>query len=151
MGSLIEQSEVRRRLAGDLALLRSLSRALAFVMRAAEQDERHRPLLCDVLSRLRAEANRHFAYQEETVGPLLRDVDAWGDARVEQLCREHEEHRGALALLANDAETGARAVDDLVGEVEWFFDRFERLMCEEDGLLEAESPGAEPSVDQIDG
>lgn len=151
MGSLIEQTEVRRRLAADLAILRSLMRALVEVMRAAEQDEAQRPLLCDVLTRLRSEANRHFTYEEETVGPILRDVDAWGPARVEQLLREHDEHRGALAVLANDAEGGTRTVDDLMCEIEWFFDRFDRLMRDEDGLLDAESPGAEPCVDQIDG
>jgi iron-sulfur cluster repair protein YtfE (RIC family) len=152
MSSLIEQVEVRRRLATDLAVLRSLTRALLQVAHAAEQDERQRSLICDVLARLCSEANRHFAYEEEMIGPILRDVDAWGPVRVEQLYSEHEQQRRVLSSLANDAEAPSRNVGELAGEIEWFFDRFERLISdEEDGLLNAESLGAEPYVDQIDG
>jgi hypothetical protein len=152
MSSMIEQLEMRRRLATDLAVLRSLTRALLQVARAASQDEKQRPLIRDVLSQLCVEANRHFAYEEEFVAPILESVDAWGPVRVEQLCKEHDEQRSALCSLAADAETESRNVDELMGEIEWFFDRFEQLMShEEDGLLNAESRGAEPYVDQIDG
>lgn len=152
MCPLIEELDIRRRLATDLAVLRSLTRALLQVARAAEQDEAQRPLISDVLTRLCREANRHFDYEEEIVAPLLRDVDAWGPVRVEHLYREHDNHRNALRCLANDARAEERAVGDLTVEIEWFFDQFERHMVdEENGLLNAESPGAAPYVDQIDG
>lgn len=152
MSSLIEQLEIRRRLAKDLSVLRNLTRALLQIARAAEQDEQQRSLVCDVLTRLCSEANRHFAYEEENVAPILREVDAWGPVRVEQLCKEHDEQRSVLVGLANDAQGARRNSSDLTVEIEWFFDRFERLMTEEeDGLLNAESPGADPSIDQTDG
>jgi iron-sulfur cluster repair protein YtfE (RIC family) len=152
MSSMIEALEVRRRISTDLAVLRSLTRALVQVARAAEQDERQRPLICDVLAQLCSEVNRHFAYEEEFVVPLLRDTDAWGPVRVEQLCKEHDEQRSVLVTLAADAQGQARNVEELTDEIEWFFTRFERAMSdEEDGLLNAESVGAEPCIDQIDG
>lgn len=152
MSSMIETLEVRQRIATDHAMLRSLIRALIAVSRAAERDEQQRPVIRDVLGQLCCEVERHFRFEEEFIVPLIREVDAWGPARAEQLCKEHEEQRAVLVALAEDAEEGVRNVEDLAEEIVWFFQRFEREMAEEEQrLLDAETLGAEPIVDQIDG
>ncbi len=152
MTSMITADDVRQRIAGDHSILRSLIRALIAVTRAAEHDEKQRPAIRDVLHQLSTEVERHFRYEEELIVPLLREVDAWGPARAERFCREHEEQRAVLCALASDAEDGVREVDDLADEIVWFFQRFEQDMAEEEQrLLSAEVIGAEPIVDQIDG
>jgi len=152
MTSMIATLEVRQRIAADHALLRSLIRALIAVTRAAERDEKQRPVLRDVLGQLCGEVERHFRYEEEFIVPLIREMDAWGQARAERFCKEHEEQRAVLSALTEDAEDGVRNVDDLADEIVWFFKRFEQDMAEEEQrLLSAEVIGAEPTIDQIDG
>jgi iron-sulfur cluster repair protein YtfE (RIC family) len=152
MSSMIAKREVRKRITTDLALLRSLCRALITVARAAERDERQRPAIRDVLSQLSSEVERHFQYEEEVIVPLLRDVDAWGPVRVERLVQEHAEQRSVLVALTEDAQDDVRNLEDLADEIVWFFQRFEREMTETEArLLSAEAVGAEPAVDQIDG
>jgi len=152
MSSMISAVEVRERITSDHALLRSLIRALIAVSRAAQEDEKQRPVIRDVLGQLCGEVERHFRYEEEVIVPLIRDMDAWGPARVEQFCRDHEEQLSVLVALVEDAQDGVRNVEDLADEIVWFFQRFEREMAEEEQrLLDAETIGAEPIVDQIDG
>ncbi|MBN9166244.1 MAG: hemerythrin domain-containing protein [Myxococcales bacterium] len=152
MSSMIARVEIRKRISSDHAVLRSLCRALIAVARAAERDEKHRPVIRDVLGQLCTEVERHFQYEEEVIVPLMREVDAWGPVRVERLFQEHAEQRSVLVALVEDAEDGVRNVEDLADEVVWFFQRFEQDMAdEEERLLNAEALGAEPRVDQIDG
>lgn len=152
MSSMIDTLEVRQRIASDHALLRSLSRALIAVSRTCAADESQRQVIRDVLAQLCCEVDRHFQFEEEAILPLMREMDAWGPARVEQLCAEHEQQKAVLLALAEDAEDGARNIEELADEVVWFFERFEQEMAaEERRLLEAEVIGAEPIVDQIDG
>lgn len=152
MSSMIAALEVRQRITSDHALLRSLIQALIAVSRAAQEDEGQRPAIQDVLGQLCGEVERHFQYEEEFIVPLMREMDAWGPARVERFCKEHEEQRAVLCALAEDAQEGARNVEDLADEIVWFFQRFEQDMAEEEErLLNAETIGAEPIIDQIDG
>lgn len=152
MSSMIAALDVRRRIAEEIALLRSLTQTLIAVAREAEADERRRVAIRDVLAQICAEVERHFQYEEEVVAPLMREVDSWGSVRVERMFKEHDEQRAVLVALAEDAEDGVRRVEELADEIVWFFRRFEEEMtAEEDRLLSAESIGAEPYVDQIDG
>ena len=152
MSSMIAADDVRARISTELALLRSLTQALLSVARSAEHDERQRQVLRDVLAHVCAEVERHFEYEEEIIAPLLREVDAWGAVRVEQLLKAHEEQRLVLVALVEDADDGMLDIEDLVDEIVWFFQRFEQeMVAEEERLLSAESVGAEPLVDQIDG
>ncbi|HVJ90737.1 MAG TPA: hemerythrin domain-containing protein [Labilithrix sp.] len=147
---LISTLKVRERIADDLALIRGLTRGLLAFVQVA--DERQRAVIVDVLAQLSSEMERHYAYEREVIVPLLRDVDAWGPVRVEQLCKEHEEQQSVLLALTEDAHDGTRPVEDLAEEIVWFFQRFEQeILDEEDRLLGAEVIGAEPLVDQIDG
>jgi hemerythrin len=152
MSSMIATSEVRDRISTDHALLRSLTEAVISVARAAEHDERQRPAIRDVLCRVCVEVERHFQFEEEVIAPLLREVDAWGPVRVESLFQAHAEQRSVLIALVEEAQDGVRNVEDLAEEIVWFFRRFDREMAEEAArLLDAETLGAEPYVDQIDG
>jgi len=152
MSSMIDTLEVRQRIASDHALLRSLSRALVAMSQACQHDEKQRQVIRVILSQLCCEVERHFRFEEEVILPLMREMDAWGPARAEQLCAVHEQHRAVLVALAEDADSGDRNIDDLAEELVWFFERFEREMAaEEQCLLDAEVIGAEPIIDQIDG
>lgn len=148
---MIEALEVRERLSSGLAVLRALSRALVAIARAAQRDEAQRRYVRDVIEQLSFEMDRHFSYEEKNVVPLLRDVDAWGPVRVDRLIREHEEQRELLLALAEDAMDEGTDVVNLAEEIVWFNRRFEERMYDEEQLLYAESIGAEPYVDQIDG
>lgn len=152
MSSMIDVFEVRQRIAADHALLRSLIHALIAVSRITARDERHRVVIQGMLGQLFSEVERHFDFERERIVPLLREVDAWGPARAEQLEKDHEERRTVLVALVEDADDGARSLDELADEILWFVERFEQEMsAEERLLLEAEALGAEPVVDQVDG
>ena len=153
MSSMIDTVEARQRITTDHALLRSLTRALIALSRGAtEGDDSQRPVICDVLRQLCSELDRHFQFEQEAILPLMREMDAWGPVRVEQLCKLHEEQRAVLMALADGAADEARNIDDVAEDIVCFFRRFEEEMeNEEQRLLEAEVIGAEPSVDQIDG
>ena len=153
MSSVIDTLEARQRIATDHALLRSLTRAVIALSRGAmEREESQRSVIRDVLRQLCSELDRHFQFEREAILPLIREMDAWGPARVEQLCKEHDEQRAVLVSLAEDAEDDGRNIDDLAEEIVCFFQRFEEEMAkEEQRLLDAEMIGAEPCVDQIDG
>ncbi len=149
MSALISKEEVRRRITTDHAVLRSLCRALVSVARASETDESQLPVLKDVLRQLTSELERHFDFEEHIVVPLLKGDDAWGPVRVELLHRDHAEQRAILRAVMTGVDSGVR---EITGPLVRFFQRFEQDMDDEEArLLTAESLGAEPMVDQVDG
>ncbi len=130
--------EIRERIGREHALLRSLTRALLGAARAAEQDEKQRYVIREILTQLIAEIERHFAYEESAAGPLLRGADTWGPICADRMAKEHDEQRTTLRALAEDAQDGVRTIGELADEIGWFFRRFEQDMNdEEDRFLSA--------------
>lgn len=73
---------------------------------------------------------RHLSHEETVLRPLLREVDAWGPARVETMDEEHRTQRAALdelSCLALDHD-----VDRTVQHVEEFIRRLRADMEQEE-------------------
>ncbi len=73
---------------------------------------------------------RHLSHEETVLRPLLREVDAWGPARVETMDEEHRTQRAALdelSCLALDHD-----VDRTVQHVEEFIRRLRADMDQEE-------------------
>jgi hypothetical protein len=73
------------------------------------------------LLRLAVLFDAHLDFEERTLGPRIRGIDAWGAAREEHMLREHAEQRTRLqhacAIAEDEAEDGlsiAREVSRLV-------------------------------------
>ena len=145
--------EARTRVCKDHELLRDLTRKLEEVARSALGNERQRSEVRRVLGELCRHVEQLFAFEESVLLALLREADAWGPVRVEQIVREHEEQRTILLALAEDAEDAARSTGELADELLWFARRFSRDMAEEEArFLTPEALGEEVLVvDQIDG
>ena len=134
-GSMVLALELRERLGRDHALLRSLTRALLGAAKAAEQDEKQRYVIREILAQLLAETERHFEYEERITAPLLRRAEAWGPICAHRMSKEHEEQRTTLRAIAEDAQDGVRTIDELTEEIRWFFRRFEQDMSDEEERL----------------
>lgn len=46
----------------------------------------------------------HLATEDEILVPLLRDLDAWGEVRVERVQNDHQTQRAEIAELKKQAE-----------------------------------------------
>lgn len=71
---------------------------------------------------------RHLSHEETVLRPLLKDVDAWGPARVEAMDEEHRGQRAALVELSRLALD--QDIDETVQHVEEFV---RRLRADMDG------------------
>jgi iron-sulfur cluster repair protein YtfE (RIC family) len=71
---------------------------------------------------------RHLSHEETVLRPLLKDVDAWGPARVETMDEEHRGQRAALVELSRLALD--QDVDLTVQHIEVFV---RRLRADMDG------------------
>jgi hemerythrin-like domain-containing protein len=69
--------------------------------------------LRNVLRELRDTTTAHLAEEDATLGPLLKDIDAWGPQRVALLECEHKAEHAAL-LKAIEAAAVARNTEELV-------------------------------------
>jgi len=104
----VNPSDVRARvLAEHLWLSEKLTRlegAAAGVLSGNWGDSaplRERALnLCESLS-------FHLATEDEILVPLLRDLDAWGEVRVERVENDHQAQRAEIAELRRRAEEDA--------------------------------------------
>lgn len=148
-----DAEEARTRITTDHEVLRSLCRALVEVAAAATRHEAQRPVVRELLAQLCSEIEDHLAYEEQVLVPILRDADAWGPVRVEELSKEHADQRAVLLVLLDDARDGGREIPALADELVEFAQRFERDIAEEEGrLLTAEALGERMIVvDQTDG
>jgi len=73
---------------------------------------------------------RHLSHEETVLRPLLKDVDAWGPARVETMDEEHQAQRTALHELSC-LELG-QDMDRTVQQVEEFIRRLRADMNQEE-------------------
>jgi hypothetical protein len=78
----------------------------------------------------------HLRFEERELGPRVRRIDAWGDARVAALLAEHRDQRREIARVATLAE------DPTLGDATDFFESVaslgDRLLADiesEEGML----------------
>lgn len=109
-------SDVRTRILAEHAVLRTLYQRIEASARAVLEDERdsagalherclelHRTLLC------------HIELENAVLAPALRDTDAFGPLRADQLLAEHERQRSVLTAILVPSED--RSDRDLAGDV----------------------------------
>lgn len=73
---------------------------------------------------------RHLSHEETVLRPLLKDVDAWGPARVESMDEEHQAQRAVLHdLSCLDLE---QDIDCTVQQLEEFIRRLRADMDQEE-------------------
>lgn len=124
------------RVFADHAILRALTSTISSTARAALRDEKQRFFIRHLLSQLKSEVDRHAAFEEQVLVPRIRDFlkAHLGDAI--HLEKDHEDQALVLTALCEDAQDGVRGIEELVEEILWFIERFERDMAEEESLLE---------------
>lgn len=99
-------SEVRSRvLAEHVWLSQKISRLESSADRCLCGTPGELPRLQAMLGDLFGSLRRHLSTEEEILLPLLRQVDAWGDLRAEQVRRDHEAQRREMQDLERVAET----------------------------------------------
>ncbi len=59
----------------------------------------------------------HLAFEDANLNPVLREADAWGDARVEQLLGEHEQQRVFLSAILASLHDSSRPPLDIALEL----------------------------------
>jgi hypothetical protein len=123
-------SEVREQVGNQHLQLRIL---FVEVRAALESDPRA------AIERLVREVWQHLDFEDRLLVPALREVDAWGRLRAEQIAAEHASQRAALGVLRQLARHGDRrlAVDGargLIDELTADMDAEERDLLDPDLL-----------------
>jgi iron-sulfur cluster repair protein YtfE (RIC family) len=79
-----------------------------------------------LVEKLRQEAEKlyhlltkHIDHEDAVLAPLIRRIDAWGIVRFEQMQRDHEGQREALARAVRDLETQGRSLGQGVQSMLW--------------------------------
>lgn len=63
--------------------------------------------LTHAVARLRAAFDAHNKFEEQLLRPMLRDLDAFGEVRIERMVAEHiDEHRAVRERLGDDGPLG---------------------------------------------
>jgi iron-sulfur cluster repair protein YtfE (RIC family) len=131
----MEPSEIRSRILGDHERLRGdLDRLEALVGDARAGSAARASLLIDteaLLARLRA----HMHWEESYLLPALREADAWGAERAEQLTRDHREQSELLDFLNVRLREQARPIALLVREVEQIIELLRNDIRQEEAEL----------------
>ncbi len=96
--------EIRERILAEHDRLRRLIGAIRSVADLiGEGDEELGDSLRVMLVALFRKLKNHMRYEDETLAPLLRDLDAFGEVRVEAFAREHEDQRQQMTEILQTA------------------------------------------------
>lgn len=93
-----------------------------------------------VVGGLRLQLERHLAFEEAHLVPVLKRADPWGPDRVKRLAEEHARQRRELATLEGDAlatsdlRMTALALQKLIADVLTDMDHEERSLLVSDVL-----------------
>lgn len=77
---------------------------------------------------------RHLRSEERVLFPIIRDLDPWGPARVDQLLDGHRKQRALVAALLDQLRQESSGAI-LVADVDWFVNLLEADMAEEEEML----------------
>jgi hypothetical protein len=71
--------------------------------------------LTQEIAKLRIAFDAHNKFEEELLRPVLREIDAFGDVRIERMFSEHVGEHRSMRLQLGDATTNAlrSAIDSL--------------------------------------
>jgi iron-sulfur cluster repair protein YtfE (RIC family) len=80
----------------------------------------------------------HIDVEEELLRPVLQQLDAWGDARVERLEEDHRQQRLRIAQIRHLARDMSFSLLDLAGVCKEFLEELEMDMQREERDILAE-------------
>jgi hypothetical protein len=119
--------EVRGRVFADHVELRGMLAKLDAASSRLAESARDAPVVDDAATQTLRDAARVFAHrfrkhltmEEENLVPILRTLDAWGDARVSHMLQEHSEQRDVITAIVEDVYF-TKDAHALADEVRWF-------------------------------
>lgn len=101
---------------------------------------------------LAARFDAHLAFEEQALGPWLRELDAWGPVREAAMLTEHVEQRARLERACVSVEAEAADGIDVEHEISWLVVTFLEDMAREERELEELARLADGGlVDQMTG
>ena len=107
----MEPSDVRTRVQRDHAALRTTLDQLELLAREVlDGAPGLRERLRDLGETLLESLERHMAWEDEHLAPVLREADAWGKEREELLRRDHVEQRQVLRYVLEKIRDAERPV-----------------------------------------
>ena len=132
----MKPSQIRAELLEQHAALRGLIKDV----RCAIEERSAREELRGCVERLATALRGHNKYEEGVLRELIKNVDAWGPARVEIMDESHVyEHTEVLAALlgtsgASDVAAAGKGVAAVLGRIESHMAREEEVLLGEDVL-----------------
>ncbi len=103
------------------------------------------------LLRLAVQFDAHLTFEEQTLGPRLRELDAWGPGREAAMLAEHAEQRMRVQHVCAAVEDDQSGLD-LSREISWLVVSFlEDMAREERELLELAQLDVAGALDQMAG
>jgi hypothetical protein len=104
----------------DHARIRSFIREVDRVAIAVAAGEVHRvPRLRDLAAQLYRIVAEHVGHEEMAILPFLRQIDAWGPVRCEQLKTDHAAQLDTLRRATEDLDFGAEDLGRSVQSMCW--------------------------------
>lgn len=112
--------EVRERVLAEHAKLRTVIAdvdRLAYAV--AAEDVKHIDALRTQAETLYRMLTEHIDHEDAVLAPIIRQIDAWGLLRHEQMQRDHATQRTTLAHAIKELETGGPALGQAVQSMCW--------------------------------
>jgi hypothetical protein len=117
-------SRIRKRILREHAALRSkldeLSVAVASLAAGGTESTAH---ALDLAAALYIDLRAHIDYEDAVLVPVLRDADAWGKVRAEQLAQHHAQQRAVFA----DTSLGAQKQASVSAVAAWLRNLIDEL------------------------
>lgn len=114
----MQPSQVRQKILDDHKGLRAQLERLEGLALDIQAERNHQlPLLRDETQRLLDTLLVHMQWEDEHLGPILFEIDAWGEERARRLHEEHVEQRQRLSLYLAALLDESRPEKDVAGDL----------------------------------
>ena len=125
-------SQVRKIILDEHFIIRRIFAELDTLVQTAETDLAGTPIsaLLDKISEFTGFFLKHIALEERILRPALKNIDAWGDVRVDQMDQEHQEQRAEIAALSARLEKGL--TPELVKDIRAFINEIRQDVSSEE-------------------
>ena len=132
-------THARQRILEDHAELRRRLTNLEAELDFLPDDPTRLPSISETASTLLRELSQHTELEESVLGPVLLEIDAWGQIRERSLREHHAEQRAQLGALA-EAYVARQADPDAISRLtrSWICDVRADMSHEERELLTAD-------------
>ena len=129
-------TEIRAQILRQHVEIRARLRGIERLAKACHAAEARRHLHTS-LTHFAAVFDEHLGFEERTLEPIVRAVDAWGTVRADAMLAEHAEQRQRVERAAAFAEDGEITHHELEGELHWLAQSLLSDMTAEETALAA--------------